>query len=164
MSLYYLILWNQVDILQIYLKEDHAHMGLWTRLYDMRNPYSTLMLPCWVIWLKLNHITITIITFTPIVTYHSNLKNVSTGFLWNSVWHTNFFWSPFEHWSSPHHSTSTCQLTHHDLQAIPFWAAFHETCQSLTTVISYWNPCIWLAETKFVSEKHSQNTWWNRAK
>ena len=32
---------------------------------------------------------------------------------------------------------------------------------SLTTVISYWNPCIWLAESKFVSEKHWQNTWWN---
>ena len=32
---------------------------------------------------------------------------------------------------------------------------------SLTTVISYWNPCIWLAESKFVSEKHWQNAWWN---
>ena len=31
----------------------------------------------------------------------------------------------------------------------------------LTTVISYWNPCIWLAESKFVSEKHWQNAWWN---
>ena len=28
-------------------------------------------------------------------------------------------------------------------------------------VISYWNPCIWLAESKFVSEKHWQNAWWN---
>ena len=27
--------------------------------------------------------------------------------------------------------------------------------------ISYWNPCIWLAESKFVSEKHWQNAWWN---
>ena len=35
--------------------------------------------------------------------------------------------------------------------------AFHQAfcqCFSLTTVISYWNPCIWLAESKFVSEKH----------
>ena len=42
--------------------------------------------------------------------------------------------------------------------------AFHEAfcqCFSLTTVISYWNPCIWLAESKFVSEKHWQNAWWN---
>ena len=44
------------------------------------------------------------------------------------------------------------------------WGAFHQAfcqCFSLTTVISYWNPCIWLAESKFVSEKHWQNTWWN---
>ena len=33
MSLYYLILWNQVDILQKHLKKDHAHMRLWTRFY-----------------------------------------------------------------------------------------------------------------------------------
>ena len=42
--------------------------------------------------------------------------------------------------------------------------AFHQAfcqCFSLTTVISYWNPCIWLAESKFVSEKHWQNAWWN---
>ena len=42
--------------------------------------------------------------------------------------------------------------------------AFHWAfcqCFSLTTVISYWNPCIWLAESKFVSEKHWQNAWWN---
>ena len=41
---------------------------------------------------------------------------------------------------------------------------FHQVfCQwfSLTTVISYWNPYIWLAESKFVSEKHWQNAWWN---
>ena len=41
---------------------------------------------------------------------------------------------------------------------------FHQAfcqCFSLTTVISYWNPCIWLAESKFVSEKHWQNAWWN---
>ena len=57
----------------------------------------------------------------------------------------------------------------------PFWTcnannlpairgAFHQAfcqCFSLTTVISYWNPCIWLAESKFVSEKHWQNAWWN---
>ena len=44
------------------------------------------------------------------------------------------------------------------------WGAFHQAfcqCFSLTTVISYWNPCIWLAESKFVSEKHWQNAWWN---
>ena len=45
-----------------------------------------------------------------------------------------------------------------------FWGAFHQAfgqCFSLTTVISYWNPCIWLAESKLVSEKHWQNAWWN---
>ena len=35
MSLYYLILWNQVDILQKHFKKDHVHMRLWTRLYGM---------------------------------------------------------------------------------------------------------------------------------
>ena len=29
MSLYYLILWNQVDILQKHFKKDHAQMRLW---------------------------------------------------------------------------------------------------------------------------------------
>ena len=33
MSLYYLILWNQVDILQNHFKKDHVHMCLWTRFY-----------------------------------------------------------------------------------------------------------------------------------
>ena len=32
---------------------------------------------------------------------------------------------------------------------------------SLTKFISYWNPCIWLAESKLVSENHWQNAWWN---
>ena len=44
------------------------------------------------------------------------------------------------------------------------WGAFHQAfCQwfSLTNFISYWNPCIWLAESKFVSENHWQNAWWN---
>ena len=53
---------------------------------------------------------------------------------------------------------------------IPGWqpgltrGAFHQAfcqCFSLTNFISYWNPCIWLAESKFVSEKHWQNAWWN---
>ena len=35
MSLYYLILWNQVDILQTHLKKDHVHMHLWTRFYGI---------------------------------------------------------------------------------------------------------------------------------
>ena len=35
MSLYYLILWNQVDILQKHFKKDHVHMRLWTRLYGI---------------------------------------------------------------------------------------------------------------------------------
>ena len=42
--------------------------------------------------------------------------------------------------------------------------AFHQAfCQwfSLTNFISYWNPSIWLAESKFVSENHWQNAWWN---
>ena len=33
MSLYYLILWNKVDILQKHFKKDHVHMRLWTRFY-----------------------------------------------------------------------------------------------------------------------------------
>ena len=33
MSLYYLILQNQVDILQKHFKKDHVHMRLWTRFY-----------------------------------------------------------------------------------------------------------------------------------
>ena len=44
------------------------------------------------------------------------------------------------------------------------WGALHQAfcqCFSLTNFISYWNPCIWLAESKFVSEKHWQNAWWN---
>ena len=35
MSLYYLILWNQVDILQKHFKKDHVHMRLWARFYNM---------------------------------------------------------------------------------------------------------------------------------
>ena len=35
MSLYYLILWNQVDILQKHFKKDHVHMRLWTRFYSI---------------------------------------------------------------------------------------------------------------------------------
>ena len=35
MSLYYLILWNQVDILQKLFKKDHVHMRLWMRFYGM---------------------------------------------------------------------------------------------------------------------------------
>ena len=34
MSLYYLILWNQVDILQKHFKKDHVQMRLWTRFYQ----------------------------------------------------------------------------------------------------------------------------------
>ena len=37
MSLYYLILWNQVDILQKHFKKDHVHMRLWTRFYGIWN-------------------------------------------------------------------------------------------------------------------------------
>ena len=35
MSLYYLILWNQVDILQKHFKKDHVFMRLWTRFYGI---------------------------------------------------------------------------------------------------------------------------------
>ena len=31
--LYYLILWNQVDIPQEHFGRDHVHMHLWTRFY-----------------------------------------------------------------------------------------------------------------------------------
>ena len=58
----------------------------------------------------------------------------------------------FEKWAS--------QQVWHGL----LWGEFHRAfcqCFSLTTVISYWNPCIWLAESKFVSEKLWQNTKWN---
>ena len=33
MSLYNLIVWNQVDILLQHFKKDHVHMRIWTRLY-----------------------------------------------------------------------------------------------------------------------------------
>ena len=33
MSLYYLILWNQVDSLQKHFKKDYVHLRLWTRFY-----------------------------------------------------------------------------------------------------------------------------------
>ena len=36
MSLYYLIVWNQVDILQKHFKKDHVHMRLWTKFYGIR--------------------------------------------------------------------------------------------------------------------------------
>ena len=35
MSLYYMILWNQVDILPKHFKKDHVHMRLWTRFYSI---------------------------------------------------------------------------------------------------------------------------------
>ena len=44
------------------------------------------------------------------------------------------------------------------------WGVFHQAFSqwfSLTKFISYWNPCIWLAEGKLVSEKHWQKAWWN---
>ena len=37
MSLYYLIVWNQVDILQKRFKKDHVHMRLWMRLYGIHS-------------------------------------------------------------------------------------------------------------------------------
>ena len=40
MSLYYLILWNQVDILQKHFKKDHVHMRLWTRFYGIQVVYA----------------------------------------------------------------------------------------------------------------------------
>ena len=43
----------------------------------------------------------------------------------------------------------------HSNCALLLWGAFHQAfcqCFSLTNFISYWNPCIWLAESKFVSE------------
>ena len=43
MSLYYLILWNQVDILQKHFKKDHVHMRLWTRFYGIRRILFFLM-------------------------------------------------------------------------------------------------------------------------
>ena len=48
MSLYYLILWNQVDILQKHFKKDHVHMRLWTRFYGIGffYPFQTGLLPC----------------------------------------------------------------------------------------------------------------------
>ena len=38
MSLYYLILWNQVDIFQKHFKKDQVHMRLWTRFYGTHLP------------------------------------------------------------------------------------------------------------------------------
>ena len=39
MSLYYLILWNQVKILQKHFRKDHVQMRLWTRLYGIAMKY-----------------------------------------------------------------------------------------------------------------------------
>ena len=41
MSLYYLILWNQVDILQKHFKSNHVHMRLWTRFYGRLYTFMT---------------------------------------------------------------------------------------------------------------------------
>ena len=61
MSLYYLILWNQVDILQKHFKEDHVHMRLSTRFCgsprDLRGP-STLTVPNLVNPIDILHIYI----------------------------------------------------------------------------------------------------------
>ena len=47
MSVYHLILWNQVDILQKHFKKDHVHMRLWTRFYgildDQRDSLTTFL-------------------------------------------------------------------------------------------------------------------------
>ena len=40
MSFYYLILWNQMDILQKHFQNDHVHVRLWTRFYG--NPLGVL--------------------------------------------------------------------------------------------------------------------------
>ena len=40
MSLCYLILWNQVDILQKHFKKDHVHMRFSTRVYGIRQMNS----------------------------------------------------------------------------------------------------------------------------
>ena len=44
MLLYYLILWNQVDILQKHFKKDHVHMRLWTR-FTVGEAYFRIA--CW---------------------------------------------------------------------------------------------------------------------
>ena len=52
----------------------------------------------------------------------------------------------------------------HDRVKCHFRGVFHQAFSqwfSLTKFISYWNPCIWLAESKLVSENHWQNAWWN---
>ena len=59
-----------------------------------------------------------------------------------------------------------CAHAHHERETRSSGSrgAFHQAfCQwfSLTNFKSYWNPCVWLAESKFVSEKHWQNVWWN---
>ena len=43
MSLYYLILWNQVDILQKHFKQDHVHMRLWTKFYGNSSRFFILL-------------------------------------------------------------------------------------------------------------------------
>ena len=45
MSLYPLILWNQVNILQKHLKKDHVHMRLWTRFYGMLSLHNANIEP-----------------------------------------------------------------------------------------------------------------------
>ena len=41
-TLYYLILWNQVDILKKHFKKDHVHMRLWTSFYGMWHHNNTM--------------------------------------------------------------------------------------------------------------------------
>ena len=41
MSLYYLIVWNQVDILFKNFKKDHVHMHLWMRFYGMTLAFTS---------------------------------------------------------------------------------------------------------------------------
>ena len=42
--MYYLISWNQMDILQKHFKKDYVHMHLWTRFYGMDTTSYKLLL------------------------------------------------------------------------------------------------------------------------
>ena len=89
------------------------------------------------------------------------MKNID---LPKSLWSQFHCWSPNSelNLSKIHRSSSSIRLCHHLAnQGGISSSVFVKVVFFTDNFISYWNPCIWLAESKFVSEKHWQNTWWN---
>ena len=77
MSLYYLILWNQVDILQKHFKEDHVLMRLWTRFYGIGySHFLTSVRFTAVCWSSIRSIFIVFFFWkNPDETHHSFVKH-----------------------------------------------------------------------------------------